>query len=384
MCMFVSETSPVGHNRIGPRKALSARCQGSLPDFVTAMMQPANQLLYLLYGKKPAYRYEAKFSILTALARHDKPNGFVIRLMTDDPQAFEGWPVDIIPLDSITLDKWAGNFGYVHRRKACAIALAAGWAEKTVFIDCDTLFLAAPGSLFGKVGPGRYLVDEFEWHWKEAVTRPAYSQLATALEASGQRPPDELRLYNSGLCGISRQDAPLIEEVIARIDQWGEHASRLHTVEQIALSFALRDRVVSEGRGIIHHYYAQKAFFHAMQEVFFARYGEDFSRKLVSLSREVPRQRPCPSVLRRLQIKWRLKGVNPELRQIGKKLMYGSFLPSSGYAQACRDVWWDSARRDLLRAQGYDLSRGWPAQLPRAGKGSESQFESFLRRFPCQ
>lgn len=63
-----------------------------------------NQLLYLLYGGKEVYRLEAKFSILSALRYRKDPADFTITLMTDQPEAFDGWPVSVLPLSVEVLD----------------------------------------------------------------------------------------------------------------------------------------------------------------------------------------------------------------------------------------------------------------------------------------
>ena len=99
-----------------------------------------SQLLYLLYGDKTAYRLEAKFSILSALRHRKNPADFTITLMTDQHEAFEGWPVTVLPLSAETLDAWQGANGYSHRRKACAIQAGVMLAGKTIFIDTDTVF----------------------------------------------------------------------------------------------------------------------------------------------------------------------------------------------------------------------------------------------------
>ena len=72
-------------------------------------------LLYLLYGVNTVYRQEAKFSILSALREQRVPASFTITLMTDEPQAFEGWPVNIIPLTTDILAHWKGaNLSLIH------------------------------------------------------------------------------------------------------------------------------------------------------------------------------------------------------------------------------------------------------------------------------
>lgn len=340
-----------------------------------------NQLIYLLYGSGKPYELEAKFSILTALSRSKSEAGFVIRVLAEKPEVFDGWPVEVIPLDGVMLREWTGSAGYQHRRKACAIAYAAQWADKTVFVDTDTFFNADPASLFDKVDSQCFLVDEFEWTWADAKRRSEYRDFIAGVSALGHAPADLFRFYNSGLCGMVRGNADIMQRVIHRIDDWAHYAGRLHTIEQIALSFELNGCQVNEGSGLIQHYYAHKEYLHAMFEIFFEKYGEAFHPELLNLSEEVPRERPMPSPFRRLLIKWRLKGLSPELKKIGRKLLYGCSLQDNDYARACKRAWWGAALTDMRQSGLFEASFCWPCSVPSPGGDTELEFSVFTQRF---
>ena len=112
-------------------------CTDSL---ATPVKKARNQLLYLIYGNQDVYRREAKFSILTALSHVKNGELPCIRILTDRPQDYAGWPVETVLLTEETLTRWQGENGYHHRRKACAMAAGLKLAEKTLFVDTDTLF----------------------------------------------------------------------------------------------------------------------------------------------------------------------------------------------------------------------------------------------------
>ena len=137
-----------------------------MPSALPPSAKPSHQLLYLIYGKQEVYRREAKFSILTALAQLKQGESLCIRVMTDRPQDFIGWPVETIELDERTLTQWQGENGYLHRRKACAIAQGLKLADKTLFVETDTLFLKSPHCVFELIKPGQYVMDEFEYDWR--------------------------------------------------------------------------------------------------------------------------------------------------------------------------------------------------------------------------
>ncbi|MFJ4064793.1 hypothetical protein ACIPW4_05805 [Pseudomonas sp. NPDC089996] len=337
------------------------------------------QLIYLLYGERRIYQLEAKLSILTALARSKPGELPTIRVLTDQPQAFDGWPVQVIALDPALLEAWSGDGGYTHRRKACAIAYAAPWAEKTIFIDTDTVFLQAPVQLFQQVDAGHFLVDELEMSWEQASRHHYYSAFTQALASAGEAPENDLQLCNSGVLGFALENASIAERAVHRIDAWAPFAASLHTIEQIAFSFELHGKQINQARGIISHYFAMKPFIHAILEVFFARNGDRFDARMLEQALQVPVQRPEPSWFDRLTAKWYLKRMPRKTRGIGRKLLYGSFIGSDEYQRACKAIWWHSAIEDMRRIGGFDWSTGWPQGLPRLREADEQVVTAMAR-----
>lgn len=316
------------------------------------------QLLYLLYGGNDVYRQEAKFSILSALREQRTPGSFTITVMTDEPQAFEGWPVNLITLTAATLVDWKGNNGYTHRRKACAIAAGVKLADKTIFVDTDTVFFKDPAILFERITEHQYLMDQFEWSWHDAAKRPIYRRFVTDLVARGKAPQDTLKLYNSGICGIVRANASLMDGVIALIDEWAEHGATLHTIEQIAVSFMMGDAKVVTAHDCVNHYYSRKRYHHAMNKGFFEQYGEPYRAELPLLSRSVPVFFPEPGLLTRLMAKIKLLAIDKPFRQAAKMIIYGQSMTTVAYLEGyCRDALWSRAI-ELLQ-----LKEASPAQV---------------------
>ncbi|MET3051494.1 MULTISPECIES: hypothetical protein [Pseudomonas] len=307
----------------------------------------SNQLLYLLYGDKASYRHEAKFSILSALRHRRDAHSFTVTVMTDQPAEFAGWPVDVVPLDAQTLAAWVGAGGYHHRRKACAIQAGAQLAETTIFIDTDTVFVKDPAALFGRVSEDRFLMDEFEMLWAEASQRNEYEAFALELAQYNQLPVPGLRLFNSGVCGLTRSNAHLFADVIALIDRWAHHGQMLFTLEQVVVSMVLRDKKVVEANDCVHHYYAVKRFYHAMLEVFFERHGEVFRDELLGLSDQVPNRLPRNSLADRLRMKWVLRGCGAASRKVAKFYFLGKNTKHCAYLGACRSLWWEKALEEL-------------------------------------
>lgn len=315
----------------------------------------SNQLLYLLYGDKSVYRHEAKFSILSALRYRKDPTSFVITVMTDQPEEFDGWPVTVIALDQSTLSSWVGDTGYYHRRKACAIQAGARLAQKTVFVDTDTVFLKDPSELFRRVTDNQFLMDELEWSWEEGAQRREYQAFAQELIERNASPAPSLKLYNSGICGMTLANAPLMDDVVDLIDQWAHHGKQLMTIEQIAVSFMLEGKRVVEANDCVNHYFSVKRFHHAMINVFFKNHGEAYRDELIPLAADVPRVLPKPSTARRLQMLWKLKDQNKVSRKVAKFYLLGRQSHSCIYLTACNPIWWEKAVEELRAIGGEHL-----------------------------
>ena len=316
----------------------------------------SNHLLYLLYGDKEAYRHEAKFSILSALRHRKNPASFSITVMTDQPQEFKGWPVTVIALDAETLKSWVGTGGYYHRQKACAIQAGAQLAEKTIFIDTDSTFLKDPAELFQRVTDDQFLMDEFEWTWAESCQRPEYHAFAQDLASSSERPTSMLKLYNSGICGMTRANACLMDGAIRLIDQWAHHGHRLMTIEQIAVSFMLHGKKVLEASDCINHYFSVKRFHHAMNKVFFEKHGEAYRGDLPGLSSSVPASLPNNTFADRLRLKWKLKGQGSTSRKVAKFYMLGRKGGHCAYLKACKPIWWAKAVEEMKEIESDRLA----------------------------
>lgn len=359
-----------------------------MPPALPPLQKTPYQLLYLVYGEQDVYRREAKFSILTALSQLKQGESLCIRLMTDRPQDYAGWPVETIELNEQTLTQWQGENGYTHRRKACAIAQGLTLADKTLFVDTDTLFLKSPHRVLEMIQPGQYVMDEFEYDWSYVCKRPDYLKLGRDLQAHGISASNGFKLYNSGLCGVQASDAPLLDTAIGFIDEWTRESFDIHTIEQVAISFAMRGKPVREARKFVHHFYADKRFFHAMQAHFFSLHGETFSPELIAHSLDVPRFKPMPSPLQRVWIKWQLRNQRKHLKKVGRDLLYGSSAPQNPYYDVCRHGWWESACKEIRRWDEVEQRKlleakdaGWPQHMPRPAKAADEQtILAFLRQ----
>ncbi|AOA06338.1 hypothetical protein [Pseudomonas sp. TMW 2.1634] len=334
-----------------------------------------HQLLYLLYGDKEVYRLEARFSILSALRHRKNPADFTITLMTDQPEAFDGWPITVLSLSEETLGIWQGAGGYSHRRKACAIQAGVMLAGKTIFIDTDTVFFKDPALLFKRVTDDQFLMDEFELSWAQASRRAWYRPLVTHLDAEYIAPAPALRLFNSGVCGMTNANSHIVEGAISLIDQWAHLGARILTIEQIALSFMLYGRRVIEANDCINHYYAVKRYHHAMYRAFFHEQGEGYRDDLPEASFAVPDRLPRNPLRDRLRLKWKFMRQGAVPRKAAKFYMLGKRANRCPYLEACKLLWWAVAVEELKRLEAADKPCKILAELWR----EDTEFLSFIK-----
>jgi hypothetical protein len=207
--------------------------------------------------------------------------------------------------------------------------------------------------------------------------RETYLRLGNCLRAHGVSRGNGFKLYNSGLCGVNDNDASLLEQAIERIDEWTEGGFDIHTIEQIAISFTLRNQTIRKTDRHVYHYFGHKQFFHTMHAHFFAQHGETFDAQLIERSRDVPRSRPLPPIWRRLKIKWQLRNQRGAFYRIGRDLLYGSEAPQNPYFNLCRHHWWDSASREINRLEperrkkSFGQLEQWPQQMPAPSRAQD-------------
>jgi hypothetical protein len=218
-------------------------------------------------------------------------------------------------------------------------------------------------------------MDQYEFSWQHASQRDDYTGLVAELAASKRSPSPSLRLYNSGICGMTRRHTGLLDEAIALIDQWAHLHTQLHTMEQIAVSFMLGDKQVIEARDCVHHYYSQKSYYHAMVGLFFQRFDEQFSRALVEVSRGVPSHLPPLDLKHRVGNRFRLIGLSRELRKAGRYYLLGRKLSDCAYLDATRYVFWGKAL-EALNAMPSSKRKGEINRL----WANDRDFQAFAER----
>ena len=309
------------------------------------------QLIYLVYGGNPAYAMEARFSILSAcyhLQRAGEDGRIDIVVYTDSPGEFSAYPVTTEVIDKADLEAWYGKDNYNHRAKTCVLQRAVPTAGKTVFVDTDTLFLQSPMKLFDLVADGMVLFDTTYGHWQPFVD-PSFSGIDDYLldRDIGHK---GMPLCNSGVVGMTRSSATVIDRTLDLIDALYIRSGRLFTIEQIAVSAVASDfgKVVTQ-QGVIKHYWNRKSLFRSKIAAFFEKHGD--SRFDNAMLADVPLIRPVklrPNTLQRFFYKQRVRRAPAGLRQFFIELLYGTHRYRNEFEDKARQVWFDVAVENLL------------------------------------
>ncbi|WP_165673316.1 hypothetical protein [Metapseudomonas otitidis] len=305
------------------------------------------QLVYLVYGRKTEYHQEAKFSILSAL-HHAAGQCPRILVYTDEPEQFANWPVDVVGLDADTLAAWTGTAAYLHRRKAAAIRDALQYAEQSIFIDTDTLFLNSPLELFDRLANVAWLVDEVEGVWSEC-DRDSLREVVGPYLAEQYGVDESMLLINSGVLGFNIEASRLMDETLELIDVLHPMAPRVHTVEQFAVSVAARHLgQPAESRGVVRHYYSGKSYWRHMVAAFFERHGETFSFHSVRAVLELPSSKLRPSWWHRLVFRLRSAALPSKLRAQAKLAYYAAVMHGGPYEQASAYAYAEELTRKVI------------------------------------
>lgn len=290
----------------------------------------SKQLLYIVYGNDLNYQIETKLSILSIL-RHTKQPDFVIRVMTDQVEDYQGWPVEVLPLNKQILEDWLGSTNYHYRRKTMGLLAALPYAERTVFLDTDTVLKGDANQLFTLYNKGQVLVDRIEGNWAQCMHDDLIGNISEYLVKTKPQLDISLQLINSGVLGFFEDDQPLLEEAVKYIDELWPKDSKCRVLEQFCLALSLDKHRTLVEHGIIYHYWSKKEFFHQMGKYFFDRYGYGYREDFPEKSREILISIIRPSSLRRLIARLKIRPFPKKQRSGLLKLLYALSLNPEGH-----------------------------------------------------
>ncbi|MNF84168.1 hypothetical protein D3C84_665180 [compost metagenome] len=325
---------------------------------------PTPQLIYLVYGAS-TYHQEAVFSIASALAGLRKTPGEAldIQVFTDNPAPYRDLPVRIRELDESTRQRWIAPHGYHFRAKHVVMQQVLRESERALLIDTDTFFHCSPLELFRRIEPGTLLCNALGMPYGANRQTRLYQALAPLLQQR-QLADDQMPLLNSGVIGLERTDADVLDHSIALMDELYPLAQGAYTLEEFCLSVAAyRTRNVRECTDLIHHYWSRKELFRAKIKAWLDKHGDDpTSAFALDETGLVTATLPRPPTLQRLAYKIITLALPRQQRQFMREILYGCYRHPNPFDQACTPVWWEKARDNLEKRlkrplQSHQLER---------------------------
>jgi hypothetical protein len=311
------------------------------------------QLIYLVFGAE-TYHQEAVFSIASALAcmRKTPSHPVDIQVFSDDPLPYRNLPVRVRPLDAQTRTAWSAPHGYHFRTKHVALRKVLEECELALLIDTDTIFHSSPLELFDRVKPGTLLCNALNLRYGDYKESKLYKALASTLEARGLA-DDEMLLLNSGVIGLVRQDAGLLDRSIELMDDLYLAANKAYNLEEFCLATAAyKNMVVDQCPDLIHHYWSRKQLFRAKIAAWLLRHADNpASEKALNDTRRVTALVPRPPAWQRQLYKIATWAMPVQQRQFTLEILYGCYLHNNEFDQACSTVWWEKARRNAAQRQ---------------------------------
>ncbi|WP_139923576.1 hypothetical protein [Hymenobacter sp. DG01] len=232
----------------------------------------------LSYGHR-AEHHRAVFAVLSFWAWYRGDRAEVqTMLYTDNPDYFRpylaGLPVQYELLTPARLSQMKGAAQYLHRVKAIILehVFAVFPTHDALYTDTDTFFTADPAGLLARLTSGTSLMHQPEYRLQDAVpVFAAFGQqqyperLLKLLESAVfQVAGQPTRFYsrqvawNSGVLGISHQQAPLLSDIRQVMDTFFERTAWFVS-EQLAFSLVLQNQTRLVGaQPFVCHYWGRR------------------------------------------------------------------------------------------------------------------------------
>lgn len=252
-----------------------------------------NHILYLAHSNL-GYINECRFSLLKFLSIYNlkPPVHTAMVIYTDKPQLFEMF-IPFFPSFTIEqilpeqIKEWQGSINYIHRAKPMVIKSFFKHFEGAVlFMDTDTYITAPIDAIWEKIEGGQVVMHQSEGvidSSKNAEFKKWDLFLKNnSIQFGGQTfqyNPD-FQVWNSGVLGISKNELPVIDDVIQLID--AIHAKfPKHITEQVACSYLLQQKAtIYPANSNVVHYWDLKEF-RKFLNVFFKKNEEESIPNLV-------------------------------------------------------------------------------------------------------
>ncbi|HEY0286600.1 MAG TPA: hypothetical protein VGC62_06250 [Pseudomonas sp.] len=267
-----------------------------------------------------------------------------IQVFTDTPEPYRRLPVRLRRFDAQTRRTWSGPHGYHFRCKQVLMRKVLEESDKAVLIDTDTFFHQNPMKLFERIEPGKLLCNALTTRYDACKQTTLYTALASILAQRGLA-DDSMPLLNSGVIGLTREDADILDRSVEMMDEFYPITPGAITLEEFCLAVAAYRTVeVNECPDLIHHYWSRKQLFRAKVCAWINKHGDNPTHPHgLNDTRNVTAHLPRPDAWQRLIHKGATMAVPKDQRQFVREVLYGCCDYSNEFDRACSHVWWEKA-----------------------------------------
>ena len=278
-------------------------------------MSLKRQHVLICYGEKSGYYHGAKYQILRG---YNWLKNQRICVVTDRPQLFDGYPVNVLALGQKQIHEWTlegqNHFGI----KLCGLRLAIESAHhhinKSILLDTDMFWIRDPLPMEQLISAHTCALYQDEGNIKgskNASIRRYEEGLGTQRFVSdiwNYGLSDESKMWGSAIIGIEHSNSYLLEEAFDLFKLLSPHV-KAHTVEQFALAETLRTNEIKPiaAKYFVDHWSSigKKNYATPLLAEFFATYGEHNFNAHLDCVNQVKIKRPISVLLKQKFDRWK-------------------------------------------------------------------------------
>jgi heptosyltransferase-3 len=229
-------------------------------------------LLYIVYGEDQTYYDGAIFSFLTFKNWIEDNNQIEVFVLTENPEKFAGYPINILLLNDKQKDEWSLSGRYHFRIKNRGLAFVIDSlnlknSDKILFFDTDTYFHKSPLPLFDLIQSDQALFYLNEGGIYERKRFLAYVENLEGrqIEVDGDfyELSKKSNMWGSLMVGISANMRPSLDWADKLMIKFFDIVPA-HTIEPFSLSESLlRKYKIVEGKNFVSLYSTSRKKKHA-------------------------------------------------------------------------------------------------------------------------
>jgi hypothetical protein len=142
---------------------MNCNTNATISNIYDPKARPKKILLYIAWGDDQIYYDGVIFSYLTFKYWVKKNTGIEFYVLTEKPEKFKNYPINIIVLSAQQKEEWSLNGTYNFRIKNRGMAfvidkLKLKCSDKIIFMDADTYFNKSPLNLFDLINENQVLL----------------------------------------------------------------------------------------------------------------------------------------------------------------------------------------------------------------------------------